>query len=98
MPRNCAKDIKLWKDSNHSSSLGHLEQLEKCFSNNLVVNGEDVHLSVDIKYLGVYLDNHVNFKQHITHESKVAMLNICQIKNIKSTLATEATHTFLRLK
>ena len=73
---------------------GNPKQLRKCSSNYLNVCGEDVSLSVDIRYLGVYLDS-LSFKQHITHKCKVAMLNIHKIRNIRSTLTTEATHTLV---
>ena len=43
--------------------------------------------------MGVYLNSQLSFKQHITHKCKVAMLNIHRIRNIRSTLTTEATHT-----
>ena len=56
---------------------------------------EDVRLSVDIRYLGVYLDSQLSFKQHITHKCKVAMLDIHRIRNIRSTLTTEATPTLV---
>ena len=100
---NCAEDIKQWMDSNrfkmNSSKtefilFGHPKQLRKCSSNYLKVC-EDVSLSVDIRYLGVYLDSQLSFKQHITHKCKVAMLNIHKIRNIRSTLTTEATHTLV---
>ena len=74
---------------------GHPKQLKKCSSTCLNVCGEDVNLSVDIRYLGVYLDSQLSFKQHITHKCKVAMLNIHRIGNIRSTLTTEATHTLV---
>ena len=57
---NCADDIKQWMDSNrlkmNSSKtefilFGHPKQLRKCSSNYLKVCGEDVSLSVDIRYL-----------------------------------------------
>ena len=74
---------------------GHPKQLKKCSSNYLKVCGDDVRLSVDVRYMGVYLDSQLIFKQHITHKWKVAMLNIHRIRNIRSTLTTEATHTLV---
>ena len=74
---------------------GHPKQLKKCSSNYLKVCGEDISLSIDIRYLGVYLDSQLSFKQHITHKCKVAMLNIHRIRNIRSTLTTEATYTLV---
>ena len=73
--------LKQWMDSNrlkvNSSKTEfilfcHPKQLRKCSSNYLKVCGEDVSLSVDIRYLGVYLDSQLSFKQHITHKCKVA--------------------------
>ena len=74
---------------------GHPKQLKKSFSNYLKVNGKDANSSVDIRYQGVHLDGQLNFKQHISHKCKLAMLNIHLTKNIRSTLTTEATHTLV---
>ena len=74
---------------------GHPKQIKKCSSESLKVNGEDVPASVHIKYLGVHLDQQLSFKQHITQKCKVAMLNIHRIRNIRSTLTTEAAHTLV---
>ena len=92
MDSNC---LKMNNSKTEFILLGHPKQLKKLFGNSLEVNGEVVNSSINIKYLGVYLDNELNIKQHITYKCKFAMPNIHQIRNIISTLTTEATHTLI---
>ena len=50
-------------------------QLEKCIVNQINVNGEMVPRVHITRYLGVYLDSALNFKEHIRIKCKAAMLN-----------------------
>ena len=70
-------------------------QLKKCSSNCIKVNSAAVDLSVSIKYLGVYLDNNLCVKKHISHKCRLAMQNVHRIRNIRSTLTSDAAHTLV---
>ena len=73
---------------------GQPAQLKNCSSNCINVNSVAVDLSVNIKYMGVYLDNNLNFKKHLTHKCKIAMQNVHRICNIQSTVTMDA-HTLV---
>ena len=44
-----------------------------------------------IRYLGVYMDANLNFKQHVTKKCKAAMLNYFKIKSIRPLLDVKTT-------
>ena len=48
-----------------------------------------------VKYLGVHLDSHLTFKEHVKQKSKAAMLNFTKIKAIMPSLTTTASHTLV---
>ena len=49
-----------------------------------------------IKYLGVWLDDTLSLKHHITQKCKPAMWNLQRLKAISPFLTTEACHTVVR--
>ena len=49
-----------------------------------------------IKYLGVWLDETLSLKHHITQKCKTAMWNLQRLKAIRPFLTTEAFHTIVR--
>ena len=59
---------------------GGPRQQEKCISNQIDVNAEQIPRSHMIRNLGAYLDSALNFKQHIKMKCRVAMLNLLKIK------------------
>ena len=56
-------------------------QLEKCKTKTLNVDNTEIELADRIKYLGVILDQNLNFKKHITSKCQTTMLNLQHIKN-----------------
>ena len=56
-------------------------------------DGEYVTQTDHIKYLGAYLDNNLNLKQHINNKCKTDMWNIQRIKQIRNLLTKEACET-----
>ena len=81
-------DIKSWKDhvqlkinksKTESIYFGGSRQLEKCISNTINVNGEDIQRSNVTRYLSAYLDSTHSFKEHIKFKAKAAMLNLLKI-------------------
>ena len=57
--------------------------LKKCKVDKLKVVEDLVLRSHSIKYLGVHLDEHLNFKLHITKKCQTAMQNYFKIRSIR---------------
>ena len=51
-------------------------QLDKCITQHINVNGEQIEKTNITKYLGAHLDSKLDFKEHIKIKCRVAMLNI----------------------
>ena len=69
---------------------GWPSQLGKCCINKSNVNGVEVPRTENIKYLGTYLDNRLDFKQHIKTKCKAAMLNPHRIRVARKNLTRTA--------
>ena len=100
----CALRIKSWMDENRLKMntsktefimFGSKRKLTKCNTNSLKVSSETVHRSHSIKYLGVTIDEALNFKDHIKNKCKVAMWNIQRVKQIRSVLTKDACETLV---
>ena len=62
--------------------LGSRQQFMKCDTIGISVTNDKVVRNKDIKYLGSWLDENLNFMKHVTMKCKVAMWNIHRIRNI----------------
>ena len=77
---------------------GNKPQLRKCKVDKLKVAEDLVLRSHSIKYLGVHLDENLNFKLHIMKKWQTAMQNYFKIRSIRYLLDTNTTaHLFLSL-
>ena len=83
--------IKDWMNSvrlkmNNSKSefimFGNRIQTNKCDTSELNREGEAVHKSQIVKYLGAWLDSELTLKTHVKKKCASAMLNLQRIKNI----------------
>ena len=81
MLEQCTSDIKYWMDANplHMNSaktefllVGLKQQVSKCVSTEINVNGEAVKCSTCIRYLGALADDKLNFKVHIANKCHIA--------------------------
>jgi hypothetical protein len=52
-------------------------------SETIEVAGDNISISGDLKYLGVWLDNHLAFDKQISHKCKLAAINIRCIASIR---------------
>ena len=100
--QDCLDSVKHWMDENrlkmNSSKteiivFGSRHQLSKIITKNMCINGESIDISDCIKYLGVWADQHLTFKQHIKIKCKTAMWNLQKLKTIRSVLSIEAANT-----
>ena len=77
---------------------GNKPQLKKCTTEELNVAGDLIVRSHSIKYLGVHMDEHLNYKLHVMKKCQAAMFNyfkICSIRHILD--ATTTAHLCLSL-
>ena len=97
-------DIKDWMDVNqlHMNSaktefllVGSRQQLSKCVSTEINVNGEAVKRSACFKYLGVWTDEKLNFNVHIVNKCRIAMWNLQRLKTICHLLTEETCTTLI---
>ena len=59
---------------------GSREQLLKCETTSINVNGNSIERAECIKYLWVSLDKNLNMKKHVAGKCKTAMFNLLKIK------------------
>lgn len=99
-----AMDIKSWMDRNrlkmNSSKtefimIGSKQQLSKCVTAELNVNGDMVQQSNVVKYLGVYIDQTLSLKQHIISKCKTAMWQLSRIRHMRQVLTQDACATLV---
>ena len=57
------------------------------------VNGEAIKASSAVKYLGVWLYQHLTMRKHISEKCRISMFNILRLKSIRPFLTMEATKT-----
>ena len=91
----CILNIKQWMDATHLKMnpaktefiyFGHTVQLKICTENTINIAGNLIVRSNTIKYLAVWMDQNLTFKQHITKKCQTAMLNFLKIRSIRQYL------------
>ena len=70
---------------------GNKPQLHRCIIEGLNIAGDLVVRSHSIKYLGVHLDENLNFKQHVMKKCQAAMFNYFKIRSIRHLLDAHTT-------
>lgn len=102
--QNCAIDINNWMNNNKLKMnnsktefilFGSRSQLGKCNTNEIIICDEVIKSKNCIRYLGAFLDETLNFKEHIKRKCRTAMLNYFKIKSIRKHLSKEATETLV---
>ena len=96
----CMLNIKSWMDAvrlkmNPTKTefiyFGNKPQFRKCINEDLNVARDLVVRSHSIKYLGVHMDENLNFKLHVTKKWQAAMANYFKIRSIRHLLDTHTT-------
>ena len=96
----CMLNIKNWMDEmrlkmNPSKMefiyFGFNRQLTKCNIHELNVAGDLIPRTDLIRYLGVWLDAGLTYKQHIIKKCQAAMANFTRIRSIRHLLDTDTT-------
>ena len=97
---SCMLNIKNWMDTIHLKMnppktefihFGNQIQLNKCTVDSLQIGDDLVLRSEVIRYLGIWLDQCLTFKHHVTKKCQAAMLNFLKIRSIHHLLMTEIT-------
>ena len=79
------EDVKLWMDENRLKinngktefiMFGAKKQLAKCTTTSIDVNNTEVSTSKVVKYLGMWMDCNLTFKDHIVKKCRTSMINI----------------------
>jgi hypothetical protein len=95
----CAKIIAVWMNENRLKlntskteyiKFGNQCQIKKCSVYGIDINGDHITESQSIKYLGVLLDEGLNFKKHINSKCQTAMYNLFRLKSIRSYLSRKS--------
>ena len=93
-------EVKKWMDSNKFKMncsktefimFGSRQQLSKCSTKDININGDIIERVPVIRYLGTWLDHQLNLKVHISKKCQTAMINLQKIKFIRHFLTREAT-------
>ena len=74
---------------------GGRQQLNKCSTTSVRIAGDTVNTVRRIRYLGAYLDETLQMKDHIKAKCRSAMMNFFRIKSISKYLTKEATETLV---
>ena len=83
-----AKKLKMNASKTEFLLFGSRQQLNKCL---ILVCDDSIRLQNCIRYLGAFLDDNLDFKDHIKRKCQSAMLNCFKIKSIRRYLIKEAT-------
>ena len=98
-------NVKTWMDQNRlKMNNGKTEfimfaskrQLEKCVTTSIDVNNTTVNCSPIIKYLGAWVDQHLQLSDHIIKKCRTAMMNLQRIKFLCPSLTQESAHVLIR--
>lgn len=74
---------------------GSKQQLTKCETKSIKIVNDTINKENCIRYLGAFLDENLNFKEHVKRKCRTAMINFMRIKNIRQYLTKEATETLV---
>ena len=103
--QKCLLSVKDWMQQNRLKMndektecmlVGHHSQLSKCKSTHIMVDGTKVKMSDGIKYLGLWIDKEFTFKNHINNKSKVAALNLWNIRQLRKHLNNDSCKTLVQ--
>ena len=97
-------EVKKWMDANKLKMncsktefilFGSKTQLSKCITTNISICGDLVKGVSVIRYLGAWLDQNLNFKEHVNKKCTTAIINLNKIRNIRRYLTTEAAEVLV---
>ena len=96
----CMLNIKQWMDQmrlkmNPSKTeyiyFGNHQQLKRCTENQIDIASDLIVRSTVVHYLGVWMDQSLNLKEHVTHKCQAGMLNFLRLRSIRHLLDNKTT-------
>ena len=87
--------LKLNCDKTELILFGSRQQLLKCKTGEIELDGNLISTSQYVRYLGGGLDSTLSFKKHINNAAAVAMANFFRIRGIRKYLNRDACQTLL---
>ena len=87
--------LKLNLDKTEFMYFGTTQQLKKYLIDSINVNGNHITTSEIVQYLGVFLDQLLNFKAHTKQKCRTAMSNLIRIRNICKFLMKDTCATLM---
>ena len=100
-----AMEVKEWMDANclkmndsktEFITFASKQMLKLCTTDHLNINDVSVPRCKVIKYLGAWLDQHLQLIKHITVKCEIAVANLQRIKLVRPFLTKEACHMLTR--
>lgn len=83
-------------DKTEFITFGSKAQHKKTLVKSINVCEIDVKVTDFIRYLGAWLDKHLNFRKHIQNKCKAAMINLLRLKTIRNVIPKDTMHTLVR--
>ena len=74
---------------------GNNVQLSQCPTKHIEIGDEIIGCSDMINILGIYIDNNLNFKEHIKKKCNVAMYNLHNIRSLCRQLNSKTSQTLI---
>ena len=68
---------------------GNQQQLKKCSEKDINIASDLIVRSPIIHYLGMWMDESLTYKEHVTHKCQAAMLNLLRLRSIRHLLDTK---------
>ena len=87
-----AKKLKMNASKTKFVLFGSRHQPIKCSTKEILVCDDSIEIQNCIRYLGAFLDDNLEFKDHIKRKYQSAMSNVFKIKSIRRYLTREATY------
>ena len=87
--------LKMNSDKTEFILIGSRQQLQKCHTQQININSENIVKSETIKYLVAWIDSDLSFKKHITERCKMAIWNLQKLKHIRKFLNQETCPTLV---
>ena len=87
--------LKMNPDKTEFILFGTPQELKKCSSQYLNVNGQLINRSQTVKCLGAWLDSNLNFKYHVNKKCQTAMFNFRRIRSVRKYLNADSCETLV---
>ena len=88
--------LKMNEEKTEFILIGHSSQRKNCETTTIKVGSTSVTASERVKYLGVWIDQDLSFKHHIVNKSRIAALNLRNIRQLRKYLSESSCKTLVQ--